>query len=547
MNRGSAHPRADPAGRSGRRGRRPLLRRALLRLVLAGGMALAVPAGAQQGSGPLYGPVQPADTLWVLALRFRGEADVTPQQAMIAILRANPEAFTEGNVNALRTGANLRVPSASEMAAITPGEAAAEFARHDEAWRNRQQTGSAAPAPAPGAPAAARPAGAPAAPAATPPPSPPAGTAEEEADDAPDALAEARAEAAELRERLAERDTEIENLLAQLFAARRELDRLREAGAELPGGSGLEAGADAQDPAEAQGGPPARQLPVSPLVLGSALIVLLVLVVVVTLIRRRETPDPSRAEDDDLYGEEHEDDDEEYIGGEDDEIHRGEEGEEGEEGDPDGEEEGEVRADGEVPGEEGKAEPDGGEEPGAGGGDGAPPLRRMRSWRMAPAAAGAGTAAAEAAPVDGAAPSFPEHEDVDLPFGLDLDEGEEHGETAPAGAFRGGPELPDPEADPGSDRHVEVGELDDLDLGTDPDPTSFGGLPDAPGSEDGLGPREASFSDLPADADAGDEDGRGPGTAGLSDLSGLPGDAEGAGGRPAGGRRRGTPAFGTRE
>ena len=561
MNRVSAHPRADPAGRGGRRGRRPLLRRALLRLVLAGGMAFAVPAGAQQGSGPLYGPVQPADTLWVLALRFRGEADVTPQQAMIAILRANPDAFAEGNVNALRTGVNLRVPSATEMAAITPGEAAAEFARHDEAWQNRRRTGSAAPAPAPGTPPAARPAAAPAATAAVPPPavSPPAGTAEGEAGDAPDALAEARAEVAELRERLAERDTEIENLLVQLFAARRELDRFREAGAELPGESGSEAGADAEDPAEAQGGPPARQLPVSPLVLGSALIVLLVLVVVVTLIRRRETPDPSRGEEDDLYGDEHEDDDEEkeeeYPGEEDDEGGRGEEGEERY---PDGGEEEEVRAYGEARearGEEGREQPDGGEEPGAAGGDGAPPLRRMRSWRLAPAAAtGAAAGAAEASPAPEAALPAAEHEEVDLPFGLDLDEGGEHGETAPAGTFRGGAELPNPDADPGFDRHVEVGELDDLDLGADPDRTSFRGLPDGPGGKDRRGPREASFSELPDDA--GDEDTRGPGTAGLSDLSELPGEAEDEGegegganrpGRPAGGRRRGTPAFGARE
>ena len=528
MNRASAHSRAHPAGCGGRWS---LVRRALLRLVLAGGMALAVPAAAQQGSGPLYGPVRPADTLWDLALRFRGDADLTPQQAMIAILRANPDAFREGNINALRTGVTLRVPSASEMTAITPGEAAAEFARHDEAWRSRQQTGTAAPAPAPGAPPGARPAEAPAAPVVPAAVSPAAGTAGEEAGDTPAELAEARAAVADLRERLAERDAEIESLLAALFTAKGELNRLRETEAERSGEQGLQAaGGETEDAAEVQGASPARQLPVNPVVLGSALIVLLVLVVVVTLIRRRETSEPTRGEEEDLYGEEQEGDEEEeagYFGEEKDDENR--RGEEGEDGYPDSGKE-DVRADVEAPGAAGV------EEPGREGGNGAPPSPRMRFPRPAPGAAGAGPAAE----TDAA-----RYEDVDLPLGLDPDEGEERGEAAPAGTVRGGPNFPDPVADPGSDRHVEVGELDDLDLGTDPDRASFRGLPNDPGSEDRRGPRETSFSDLPIDDDY--EDGRGPEPPGLSDL---PAETAGDHDRPGlsdGGRRRGAPAFGARE
>ena len=105
------------------------------------------------------------------------------QQAMIAILRANPEAFREGNINALRREISLRVPTAAEMAAITPAEAAAEFARHEEAWRNRQRTGTAAPGPAAPGPA-------PAAPGARPSAPPTAAGSEEE--DPADELVEAR-------------------------------------------------------------------------------------------------------------------------------------------------------------------------------------------------------------------------------------------------------------------------------------------------------------------------------------------------------------------
>ena len=134
----------------------PAARRLIAGAVIAAGLALAPPADAQQAGGSTYGPVQRADTLWELALRFRGDAAVNAQQAMIAILRANPGAFVEGNINALRTGVTLRVPTAADMAAISPGEASAEFARHEEAWRNRRQTGSAAPAPGPEDPAPAR-------------------------------------------------------------------------------------------------------------------------------------------------------------------------------------------------------------------------------------------------------------------------------------------------------------------------------------------------------------------------------------------------------
>jgi pilus assembly protein FimV len=120
--------------------------RSVLWLAVAASIALAAPVAAQQGADSTYGPVRRADTLWDLALRFRGDSGVNAQQAMIAILRANPDAFVDGNINALRTGVTLRVPTAAEMAAVTRGDAAAEFARHEQAWRNRRRTGSAAPA-----------------------------------------------------------------------------------------------------------------------------------------------------------------------------------------------------------------------------------------------------------------------------------------------------------------------------------------------------------------------------------------------------------------
>lgn len=87
------------------------------------------PAG---DDGSTYGPVQPNETLWVIASRVRPDASVTVNQAMLALFRANPEAFA-GNINRLRAGAILRVPAAGEMAAIEGADA--EVRQQMASWR----------------------------------------------------------------------------------------------------------------------------------------------------------------------------------------------------------------------------------------------------------------------------------------------------------------------------------------------------------------------------------------------------------------------------
>ena len=181
---------------------------------------------------------------------------------MIAIWWANPEAFREGNINALRTGVTLRVPSVGEMAGITQGEAVAEFSRHEVAWRNRRRNGTAAPA---------RP--------SAPPPTPDRPAAAEP--DLEEQLLAARSQVADMHERLAERDEAIEELLVQLAALRRELRQAQGGAPAVSGAPAVGAGDESRDGMASR----ASWLPVSPLVLGSGLIVLLVLIVVVTLIR----------------------------------------------------------------------------------------------------------------------------------------------------------------------------------------------------------------------------------------------------------------------
>lgn len=74
------------------------------------------------------------DTTWGIARRF-AEGSTSPQQMMIALLRENPEAFVDGNVNRLRSGYVLRVPSDDNVAAISAQQAVAQIERQNTLWR----------------------------------------------------------------------------------------------------------------------------------------------------------------------------------------------------------------------------------------------------------------------------------------------------------------------------------------------------------------------------------------------------------------------------
>jgi pilus assembly protein FimV len=88
--------------------------------------------------------VQRNDTLWGIASRMRPDGRLTMNQTMVAIFEANPGAFG-GNINLLRAGASLRIPSADEIFQISRGNAFSEVKRQNEAW----SSGYMAPPPPP--------------------------------------------------------------------------------------------------------------------------------------------------------------------------------------------------------------------------------------------------------------------------------------------------------------------------------------------------------------------------------------------------------------
>lgn len=75
------------------------------------------------------------DTLWTIASRTRPSERVSVQQNMLAIQRLNPEAFLNGNINLLKAGYSLRLPSESEALSIGSSEANQLVAQQHEDWR----------------------------------------------------------------------------------------------------------------------------------------------------------------------------------------------------------------------------------------------------------------------------------------------------------------------------------------------------------------------------------------------------------------------------
>jgi pilus assembly protein FimV len=74
------------------------------------------------------------DTLMKIAQRAQGGGTGQVDQTMMAIFKANPDAF-EGNINLLHRGTILRLPGADEIAALNQREAIDEVARQMSAWR----------------------------------------------------------------------------------------------------------------------------------------------------------------------------------------------------------------------------------------------------------------------------------------------------------------------------------------------------------------------------------------------------------------------------
>jgi len=81
---------------------------------------------------PVYGPITNSDTLWRIALNARKDPSLSVDQVMIAIFMANPNAFVDNNINLLKNGAVLKIPSVTDIKAITVNQAKNKVAQDSQ-------------------------------------------------------------------------------------------------------------------------------------------------------------------------------------------------------------------------------------------------------------------------------------------------------------------------------------------------------------------------------------------------------------------------------
>lgn len=112
----------------------------------------AAPSARQQQDAPqvsqtgadsdVYGPVGASDTLWEIAAQARPGRDLSVQQTMLAIQRKNPEAFINGNINLLRRGQVLRLPSRDEIQTVSQAQAVTRVAEQNRDWSQEGARGA---------------------------------------------------------------------------------------------------------------------------------------------------------------------------------------------------------------------------------------------------------------------------------------------------------------------------------------------------------------------------------------------------------------------
>jgi pilus assembly protein FimV len=138
-----------------------------------GEMAAARPALATAPGKDTYGPVEKGETLSKIAGDVKSTS-VSMEQMLAALYRENKAAFIDNNMNRLKAGQILRVPSAEEVSKISSKEANQEVRTHVANWRSYREGLAGGVASMPGRPESTRVATGRVAGAAVTPPAPPA-------------------------------------------------------------------------------------------------------------------------------------------------------------------------------------------------------------------------------------------------------------------------------------------------------------------------------------------------------------------------------------
>ncbi|TXH68280.1 MAG: hypothetical protein E6Q83_14420 [Thiothrix sp.] len=96
-------------------------------------------AGQQRTAAPAQGGsrtyrVRPGDTLFKVASQL-SQPGTNIDQMMMALYRANPQAFIDGNINGLRSGVTLKAPAARSAQSVSRAEARRQVRQHYVDWK----------------------------------------------------------------------------------------------------------------------------------------------------------------------------------------------------------------------------------------------------------------------------------------------------------------------------------------------------------------------------------------------------------------------------
>lgn len=85
------------------------------------------------------GPLSPSDTLWQVSERIKPEGNISLYQVMYAVYLKNPDAFIDGNLNRLRPGSTLTLPTEAEIQQVDLAVARRKSEQDDVIWAERQK------------------------------------------------------------------------------------------------------------------------------------------------------------------------------------------------------------------------------------------------------------------------------------------------------------------------------------------------------------------------------------------------------------------------
>ena len=90
---------------------------------------------SDMGPGSTYGPVKSGEVLWSIAEQVRAGTQMETTQVVMAIFKQNPNAFMQNNINLIRVGQTLQIPSESEITSTSPSVAREELRVQMAEWQ----------------------------------------------------------------------------------------------------------------------------------------------------------------------------------------------------------------------------------------------------------------------------------------------------------------------------------------------------------------------------------------------------------------------------